>query len=184
MKALNLASYRMAQNLIGQGRIDFTTPWQDPADPSAVTAFLCTDEGTPCCPVGTGGLVYASALSRACQDLSYDDPCYQMASKLRDQMRAVSFAESQAPVAVADSESDWVEVFRAGDYPQGEFTETDLDTIASGYSPEFHEAPATVDHSHDGPAYGWVSKVKKAGDVLMVKFKQMASALKRADGVA
>jgi len=57
-----------------------------------------------------------------------------------------------------------VEVFRAGDYGEkGNYTESDVDEIARGYNSAIHEAPVTVDHKQEGPAYGWVKRLRAAG---------------------
>ncbi len=63
------------------------------------------------------------------------------------------------------------EVFRAGKYPQGDYTKKDVEAIAKNYNPSFCEAPITIDHEQSGPAYGWVDKVKAEGDILKVSFK-------------
>jgi len=60
-----------------------------------------------------------------------------------------------------------IEIFRAGTYPQGEFTEDDLETMANTYDPKVHEAPITLDHNDSGPAFGWIGEVKKAGKKLV-----------------
>ncbi|NOZ21955.1 MAG: hypothetical protein GXP25_12810 [Planctomycetes bacterium] len=60
-----------------------------------------------------------------------------------------------------------IEIFRAGDYPQGRFSEEDLELIAESYDPSLHEAPITLDHHNDGPAYGWVGRVKRIGRKLV-----------------
>jgi len=73
----------------------------------------------------------------------------------------------------AVQETDWIEVFRAGDYPQGAFTEADLQTIASRYDADFLEAPVTTDHAQKGPAFGWIEDVKAQGKKLLVKFKDL-----------
>lgn len=70
------------------------------------------------------------------------------------------------------------EVFRAGKYPQGEFTEADVKAIAANYDPKFCEAPITIDHSGKGPAFGWVEAVKAEGVKLMVAFRDVAEGLK------
>jgi hypothetical protein len=53
------------------------------------------------------------------------------------------------------------EVFKAGKYPQGDFSEDDVETLAKNYEPEFCEAPITLDHEQKGPA------CDKPSDVLM-----------------
>lgn len=63
------------------------------------------------------------------------------------------------------------EVFRAGKYPQGEFTKKEVAEIAKNYDPKFCEAPITIDHEQSGPAYGWVDVAKAEGDILKVSFK-------------
>lgn len=65
----------------------------------------------------------------------------------------------------------YFQVFKAGKYPQGEFTKKDVEEIAKNYDPTFCEAPVTIDHEQSGPAYGWVDKVKTDGDILQVSFK-------------
>ena len=80
----------------------------------------------------------------------------------------------------AIQETDWVEVFRAGEYPQGTFTKEDVQVIASRYDEEFLEAPVTTDHAQTGPAFGWVSDVKAEGENLLVKFKELSKAMAEA----
>lgn len=65
------------------------------------------------------------------------------------------------------------EVFKAGKYPQGKFTQKEIAEIAKNYDPKFCEAPITIDHQQSGPAYGWVDTVKADGDKLKVAFKDV-----------
>lgn len=65
------------------------------------------------------------------------------------------------------------EVFKAGVYPQGKFTNKEIREIAKNYDPNFCEAPITIDHKQEGPAYGWVNQVKVENDKLMVSFKDI-----------
>lgn len=68
----------------------------------------------------------------------------------------------------------WEEIFRAGEYPQGTFTEADLDAIAAAYDPQAHEAPVVCGHPADNaPAYGWVSALRREGDLLQAQFSQV-----------
>lgn len=59
-----------------------------------------------------------------------------------------------------------VEVFRAGDYPQGKFTSADLHSIVSRYDAQFLKAPNTLDHAQSGPAYGHVTGLSTDGTLL------------------
>lgn len=70
----------------------------------------------------------------------------------------------------------YFQVFKAGKYPQGTFTQKDVEEIAKNYDPSFCEAPVTIDHEQSGPAYGWVDKVKTDGDILQVSFKDTPQA--------
>lgn len=68
-----------------------------------------------------------------------------------------------------------LEIFRAGDYPQGRFTVADLYRIAADYDPAWHEAPACVTHEGDprenlsAEAYGWVRRLWVDGDRLFAE---------------
>jgi hypothetical protein len=72
-------------------------------------------------------------------------------------------------------ETDWIEVFRAGDYPQGEFSEEDVEDLAEVYDPDgAFEAPVTTDHRQKGPAFGWVKGLKAEAGKLFAKFRQVS----------
>jgi len=71
-----------------------------------------------------------------------------------------------------------VEIFRAGGYPQGEFTAADLDDIAAAYDPAVHEAPVTLDHARSGPALAWVASVRRAGDRLVAVLRGVSERLR------
>jgi hypothetical protein len=74
----------------------------------------------------------------------------------------------------------WIPIFRSGLQTDSSgnsrlWTETDLDTIADGYNPAIHEAPAVVGHPKDNaPAFGWVESLRREGATLYAKFKQVA----------
>ncbi|HLJ89564.1 MAG TPA: hypothetical protein VKZ53_22330 [Candidatus Angelobacter sp.] len=72
----------------------------------------------------------------------------------------------------------WIELFRAGDYgDKGSYTTSDIDKMIALYDPGKHEAPVVVGHpKDDAPAYGWVEKLRRVGDVLQGKLKQVPSA--------
>ena len=73
------------------------------------------------------------------------------------------------------------EIFRTGTHTSlngqtKDFSETDLDTIASSYDPQQHEAPIVIGHPEtNAPAYGWIDKLKRVGDRLIAFPKQVSS---------
>lgn len=75
---------------------------------------------------------------------------------------------------------DWVEVFEGGlqtdSSGQSSYWDTGrLDEVAQSYNPARHEAPLVIGHpEHDAPAWGWVEKVKREGNKLLVKFRDVA----------
>lgn len=75
----------------------------------------------------------------------------------------------------------WVELFRVGSHidHKGRRVDVDhsfLDNMVSKYDPGNHEAPAVIGHPKaDAPAYAWVEAIKRSGDVLLGKFKQVAA---------
>jgi len=71
-----------------------------------------------------------------------------------------------------------IEVFRAGNYgPKGTYVPEDLRRIADDYDPAWHEAPVTLDHRQDGPAYGWVVGLRCVGEVLLARLKDLHESL-------
>lgn len=71
-----------------------------------------------------------------------------------------------------------LEVFRTGDYgPKGIYQEEDLERIATSYDPSRHEAPVTLDHAIDGPAHGWVTRLRRLGDRLLATVTRLSPAL-------
>lgn len=72
-----------------------------------------------------------------------------------------------------------IEVFRAGDYgPKGTYTAEDLQQIAADYDAAWHEAPVTLDHRQEGPAFAWVAGLRCAGDVLVARLKDLHESLR------
>jgi hypothetical protein len=73
----------------------------------------------------------------------------------------------------------WIPVFKTGTHTNSEgkestWTEADLDLIVSKYDPSYHEAPAVIGHpENDSPAWGWVEKLKREGQLLYAKFKDL-----------
>lgn len=79
--------------------------------------------------------------------------------------------------------NQWIELFRAGDFgDKGKFTAADVQKIVDSYKPEFHEAPLRIGHTDDdkAPAYGWLESVRRVGNVLEGKFKQVVPAFAEA----
>jgi len=70
------------------------------------------------------------------------------------------------------------EVFKAGTYPQGKFSQAEVQELAKNYDPQFCEAPITLDHDQKGPAYGWVDSLKEENGTLKASFKDLADDLK------
>ena len=62
----------------------------------------------------------------------------------------------------------WIEIFRAGKYPQGTFTQSDTQQIAQHDDPQFSEAPVVIGHPNtDDSAFGWTKERKSIGNILM-----------------
>lgn len=77
--------------------------------------------------------------------------------------------------------TDWFEVFKAGTWTDSSgkertFSQQDLDNIVQKYDPEKNEAPFVFGHPKtDAPAFGWVESLKREGDTLFAKGKQIVS---------
>lgn len=75
--------------------------------------------------------------------------------------------------------NDWFEIFRTGTHTDNAgttttWTEADLDEIVSKYNTDNYEAPIVIGHpATDAPAYGWIEKLERAGDILLAKAKQL-----------
>ncbi len=73
----------------------------------------------------------------------------------------------------------WFEVFRTGTHTDSagntsKWTEEDLDRIVSSYNPANHEAPIVIGHPElDSPACGWIEALRREGDRLLAKPKQL-----------
>lgn len=88
---------------------------------------------------------------------------------------AIRFADGDAVLFVdgGDGHSGWVEVFRAGNYPQGDVAEAAVAEIVQGYDEAKLAAPISIDHQDKGPAYGWVSKLRAVGGRLFARFRDI-----------
>lgn len=75
--------------------------------------------------------------------------------------------------------ANWIQLFRVGNHTdskgrQKTWTNDDLDKIANKYNASEHEAPVTIGHpTSSAPAWGWLAEVKRDGEILQGKFKQV-----------
>ncbi|MCF8112782.1 MAG: hypothetical protein K9K21_02895 [Desulfotignum sp.] len=82
--------------------------------------------------------------------------------------------------------NEWVEIFRAGEHvskggQRENWGEADLDEIVRNYNSKEAEAPLVAGYPKDNdPAYGWVEGLKRAGSILLAKFKQVQPDFARA----
>ena len=64
--------------------------------------------------------------------------------------------------------------FLSSNGQEKEFSQTDLENIASSYDPAVSEAPLVIGHPKtNDPAYGWIENLKVTGDRLIAKAKQV-----------
>lgn len=77
---------------------------------------------------------------------------------------------------------DWIAIFRTGTHTDSNgqtrtWTDADLDNIVSKYNPTKHEAPVVIGHpQNNAPAYGWVESLKREGETLFMKMKDVIPA--------
>lgn len=78
----------------------------------------------------------------------------------------------------------WTTIFRVGRHTDSsgvtrDFTAADLDRMVASYDPAAHEAPLVIGHPKtDSPAYGWVAALKREGDKLLARFKDVPNQVK------
>lgn len=76
-------------------------------------------------------------------------------------------------------EGKWFPVFKTGKHTDSngnkkEWTDSDLTLMAVTYNQGKHEAPVVIGHpKNNDPAYGWVDKLKKDGDTLFAKTRDL-----------
>jgi len=79
---------------------------------------------------------------------------------------------------------EWDLVFRAGQHTDSsgntkKWTTDDLDKIVNSFNPAYHEPPLVIGHPSDNaPAFGWVAGIKRQGDGLYLKYKDVAAEFK------
>ena len=69
-----------------------------------------------------------------------------------------------------------IEIFRAGDYPQGYWDNDDLDKMVANYDVSIYKSPVTLDHSQAGAAMGWIQSIFRQGDTLYGIFESLQDA--------
>jgi hypothetical protein len=81
---------------------------------------------------------------------------------------------------------NWTRIFKAGTHISASgksrtWSHADLDRVVTSYDPAKREAPLVLGHPKtNAPAFGWVEKVRRAGDYLEASFKQVPDQLKQA----
>lgn len=79
---------------------------------------------------------------------------------------------------------EWDKVFTTGWHIDSSghkklWTQNDLDRIVSSFNPAFHEPPLVIGHPSDNaPAFGWVAGIKREGNDLYLKYKDVAAEFK------
>jgi len=73
---------------------------------------------------------------------------------------------------------DWIPIFKGGEQrdSQGRLHDADalIDKAISMFDPNQHEAPIVIGHpKSNGPAFGWIKDLKRAGNTLYAKFKDV-----------
>ena len=73
---------------------------------------------------------------------------------------------------------DWIPIFKGGEQrdSQGRLHDADalIDKAISMFDPNQHEAPIVIGHpKNNGPAFGWIKDLKKIGNTLYAKFKDV-----------
>jgi hypothetical protein len=77
----------------------------------------------------------------------------------------------------------WIEILKTGKFTAKNgkdvtITSEDIDNLIQGFDPEKASAPLVFGHPEDShPAYGWADGLKRVGDVLLAKFKQVPQAV-------
>ncbi|CAN2042519.1 Peptidase [Candidatus Magnetomoraceae bacterium gMMP-15] len=78
----------------------------------------------------------------------------------------------------------WIEIFKTGTHTSSNghsktWTINDLDKMVKQYDPLKREAPLVLGHpENNAPAYGWVEALKRQGNILLAKFKDIVPEFK------
>jgi hypothetical protein len=80
-----------------------------------------------------------------------------------------------APESAIES---WQEIAAAGKFPQGDLTPEIFDEVVKNFKPAEHEPPMTLGHvtrdHNDRPAMGWIAGLKRVGNKLLAKGRQIS----------
>lgn len=82
----------------------------------------------------------------------------------------------------------WDTIFRAGTHTDSQgrtrtFTKADLNRAVDAFDPAKREVPLCFGHPKDNaPAYGWVEGLRRVGDTLQAKYKQIPEAVRKIVG--
>jgi hypothetical protein len=78
--------------------------------------------------------------------------------------------------------NQWIDLFRAGKNDgTREFTPDEIDEIVANHDTAHHEPPATIGHPKgEAPAYAWVDKLRRVGEVLQGQFSQVVPEFEQA----
>jgi hypothetical protein len=74
---------------------------------------------------------------------------------------------------------EWIKIFRVGRWKNRDWTIDDIDKIVKNFSKKEVNVPVVINHgdehgnSSKAAAYGWVEKVKRDGDFLVAKFRDL-----------
>ncbi|MDP8255135.1 MAG: hypothetical protein P9M14_05255 [Candidatus Alcyoniella australis] len=86
---------------------------------------------------------------------------------------------------MAQDATNWFEIFRLGRYPQGDWSDpAKIDALIARYDASVHEAPLILGHSKDDqseqPSYGWVTELKRVGNGILARARQVPQAFREA----
>lgn len=78
-----------------------------------------------------------------------------------------------------DFNSQWIEIFRAGNYGEkGNWTASMLGQVVNNFNTGAWKPPAVLGHpEHDSPAMGWVKELREEGGKLLARFENVHPAL-------
>jgi len=78
--------------------------------------------------------------------------------------------------------NQWVDIFRAGNYgDRGNWQREQIDQVIANFKAGVWTPPAVFGHpAHDDPAHGWVSAVRRKGDVMQAQFSKTTPQLEDA----